>query len=122
MLRSYSLTVDPHAPPPLPHPGALPRKPLFDRKFAGVLLLPIMVYAVGIAIGAATKFDSSGPLTALLWISGVLAVACSIGCGVIVGRRREAWLGLAAFVIVVAFYGVMGFLGCTAAVVLDIGR
>lgn len=94
-------------PPPLPG-----EKPL-GRTFYILLIGPLVAMGVAVAISKlAPKGDLSDLGLPLSWLAMLAMLVCSIICAVIIGKRKNAWLGVLTFVGIQVLYLSVCFAGC----------
>jgi hypothetical protein len=98
-------------------PPALPptSRPPLGKKFAFILLGPVVAMALAAALSAGGK-DLEGMAFGLSMISLLAMLVCSIICAVWVGRRQGSGLGFLTFLGIQVFYIAVAFAGCAALV------
>jgi hypothetical protein len=94
-------------PPPLPE-----SKPL-GRTFYILLIAPLIGMGIAVALAAFGGQGNASDFGVLLsWVAMIAMWVCSIFCAVIVGKRKNAWLGVLAFLGIQVVYLSVTFAGC----------
>jgi hypothetical protein len=94
-------------PPPLPG-----KKPL-GQTFYILLLSPLLVMGIAVALAKLGSTGSTRDLgIPLSWLAMLGMWVCSILCAVIVGKRKNAWLGVLTWLGIQVVYLSVTFAGC----------
>lgn len=82
------------------------------------LLAPVVIYAMALVALQQRRLNNSDTANLLLIGLVLVTLACTLACSVMIGIRRDSTAGILSFFIIAAFYGMVAFFGCTAAVVM----
>lgn len=93
-------------PPPLPD-----KKPL-GTTFYVLLIGPLVAMGMAVALKSVETASTRDLAVPLSWLAMLAMWVCSIFCAVMVGKRKNAWLGVLTWFGIQVVYLSVTFAGC----------